>query len=151
MWVYLSYLFVVGLVLTLYWFFGIPIPSPPSPTQPSTSEEITCQCLEEITGNPVQRNIRPPFLRNPSSGRNLELDCYDPLRKIGVEYDGVQHYKYPNPFHRTRREFEAQQKRDALKDELCRKNGIKLIRVPYSHVGRTNKRRDILQYLRNRL
>lgn len=97
-----------------------------------TNQEIACRALEQTTGNLIFRNIRPDFLKNPLTKRNLELDCYDPTSQIAVEYDGEQHYKYPNYFHKTESEFKKQQARDKIKDKLCIKNGIKLIRIPYT-------------------
>jgi hypothetical protein len=44
----------------------------------------------------------------------------------------VQHYEWPNPFHRTRAKFAAQVKRDALKVELCKARGVRLIVVPHT-------------------
>ena len=44
----------------------------------------------------------------------------------------VQHYEWPNPFHRTRAKFEAQVKRDILKLELCKVRGVRLIVVPHT-------------------
>jgi len=55
----------------------------------------------------------------------------------------VQHYVYPNPFHSTRPQFEAQRARDALKVCLCEQNGIRLIVVPY-----TVEREEIGDFLR---
>jgi len=94
-------------------------------------EEIVADVLEEILQRKVKRNIRPTFLRNPESGKCLELDCYDPHHKIAVEYNGIQHYKFPSPFHQTEQEFQDQLYRDRLKKKLCDENNIYLIPVPY--------------------
>jgi len=29
----------------------------------------------------------------------MELDMYDDDRKLAMEYNGIQHYDFPNPFH----------------------------------------------------
>ena len=61
------------------------------------------------------------FLNNKIESNNrtilngLEIDCYIPELKIGFEYNGEQHYMFPNCFHKTQEEFEAQQQRDILK------------------------------------
>jgi len=57
----------------------------------------------------AKENYRSPFL-----GRK-EIDIYLPEYKIGVEYDGVAWHK--------------DSKRDFIKDEICKKNDITLIRI----------------------
>lgn len=73
--------------------------------------------------------VRPKFLRNPETGRNLELDGYCEELKLAFEYDGRLHYESwdeddPEPLAKT-------QERDKLKDKLCEENDIILIRIPY--------------------
>jgi hypothetical protein len=95
----------------------------------STSEKITCKVFEEFLGREVLTNIRPDFLKNPKTKRNLELDMYDPITKIAVEYNGAQHYQNIPAFGNN---FTEQQERDILKRKLCEDNGIILIVVPYT-------------------
>ena len=87
---------------------------------------------------------RPDFLRNPVTGGsfNLELDCYDRLLKLAVEYNGIQHYKYTPYFHRNKEHFLNQKYRDDMKRRMCERNGVILIEVPY-----TIKLKDIRQYI----
>ena len=87
------------------------------------------QALERIFGRPFPKR-RPPFLLNPETGRRLEADAYCEELKLMAEFSGIQHRVYPNPYHSTRAQFEAQQQRDALKAELCAKAGVKLVIVP---------------------
>jgi hypothetical protein len=106
--------------------------------------------LEDLFGVPFSKE-RPDFLRNPvtSDGRdtnNLELDCYNSGLKLAVEYNGVQHYKYVPYFHKNRDAFQNQKYRDYMKREMCEKNGITLIEVPY-----TVKIPDIRAFLLNKL
>ena len=51
----------------------------------------------------------------------LELDGYNHKLRLAFEYNGYQHYDYPNVFHKTREEFYKQRERDRLKAELCKK------------------------------
>lgn len=44
-----------------------------------------------------------------------------------VEYNGQQHYEYPNSFHTTVGQFKAQQRRDIAKAEICRNFGLRLV------------------------
>jgi hypothetical protein len=87
--------------------------------------------MEELTGLPFD-TVRPDFLRNPETGRNLEIDCYNDQLKIGVEYNGIQHYVYPNFTGQTYEQFIAQARRDQYKIRACDENGVYLIVVPYT-------------------
>jgi hypothetical protein len=78
------------------------------------------------------KSCRPDFLINPKTGRRMELDGYCPQLKMAFEYNGQQHYVYPNSWHKTQQEFEDQLFRDALKKRLCENEGIYLITIPYT-------------------
>lgn len=62
---------------------------------------------------------------------NLQLDIYIPDLKLGFEYQGYQHYLYPNFHHKSLDKFLDLQKRDKRKKELCNQRGITLIEFPY--------------------
>ena len=94
-------------------------------------EKATRAAFEKITGEPFTK-VRPRWLRNPASGRNLELDGYNENLKIAFEHQGIQHDQFPNVWHRTRQEFEEQRARDALKIELCKCADVYLIHVPHT-------------------
>jgi hypothetical protein len=93
-------------------------------------EEMCREILERHFNKPFPR-VRPDFLKNPYTLRNLELDCYNDELKIALEYCGYQHYNYPNPFHKSKEEFEKLKERDKYKINTCKRLGIKLIIVPY--------------------
>ena len=109
--------------------------------------EAECRrVLQKMFGKPFI-SVRPDFLRNPVTGNhNLEIDCFNSELKLGVEYNGIQHYKFVPYFHKNKEAFRNQQYRDLIKNDMCRKNGIRLIEVPH-----TVKIPDIENYLRNRL
>ncbi len=98
----------------------------------SIGEELTCTAMEALLGRSVQNSVRPNHLRNPKTGRNLEYDCWDPVNRWAVEYDGVQHARFTPRFHNSPDDFASQQERDKLKVELSTKHGIPLIRVPHT-------------------
>lgn len=98
----------------------------------SSRGEAVCRCvLEHIYGVDFP-NVRPNFLRNPETGRNLELDCYNEQLKLAVEYNGEQHYRFVDAFHNDISDLEKQKKRDLLKMQLCKENNVTLIIVPYT-------------------
>jgi hypothetical protein len=66
----------------------------------------------------------------PSFLDGLELDIYMPALKIGIEYQGRQHYE-PIGFFGGVEAFKKLQIRDEKKRNLCKKNGIKLIEFNY--------------------
>ena len=113
--------------------------------QESLGERACRQFLERYYDEKFPRR-RPDFIRNPVTGRNLELDCYNPELRIACEYNGKQHYVYPNYFHRTKQQFIAQVRRDQYKYESCVREGVYLITVPY-----TVPLRSVPRYIRERL
>lgn len=121
------------------------------PTGPSTGkfiskgEQICCNVMSKIYGKPFV-SMRPNWLKNPETKRNLELDCYNEELKIAVEYNGIQHYQWPNFTNQSKEEFNNQVRRDELKLKLCDYYGIYLISVPY-----TVKPENIEAYIFERL
>jgi hypothetical protein len=111
----------------------------------SPGERTCCEVMERIYGKPF-KSVRPKWLRNPETGSNLELDCYNDELKIAVEYNGSQHYKYPNQYHNTESKFIGQVRRDQYKFDTCEKMGVYIIRVPY-----TVPHNQIEKYIRERL
>jgi hypothetical protein len=82
-------------------------------------------------------SCRPDFLKNPISGRNLELDGFCPSIKthlgkgLAYEFDGAQHNRYTPRFHDSAKDFVGQVKRDLWKEKVCKDKGILLIRIPH--------------------
>jgi hypothetical protein len=109
-----------------------------SPVRSSDSKgEIECRRVLQNIFNVSFNKARPDILRNSvtsdqGSGFNLELDCYNEMLKLACEYNGAQHYKYIPYFHKTKDSFHNQKYRDYMKRDLCNKNGITLIEVPYT-------------------
>jgi hypothetical protein len=95
------------------------------------NEELCRSIFESIFNKPFP-SIRPNFLKNPLTKKNLELDGYNEELKLAFEYNGIQHYKFNEKFHRSEKDLIDQQRRDKLKQELCDKNNVTLITVPYT-------------------
>ena len=60
----------------------------------------------------------------------LPFDFYLPDYNIAIEYDGRQHFE-PIEYFGGQKAFEYTQKHDNIKNEYCKNNNIKLLRIPY--------------------
>jgi hypothetical protein len=97
----------------------------------SVGEQLTCKAFKELLQDrDIVNNYRPNFLTNPSTGYPMEIDCYCHELGCGVEYNGIQHYQYPNPFSLTEEDFDKQVERDRLKRELADLNNTPIFTVP---------------------
>ena len=66
----------------------------------------------------------------------LPFDFYLPDLNTCIEFDGIQHYK-PIDFgcknqEKIEEKFKSIQKHDKIKNEYCKNNEIRLIRIPYT-------------------
>lgn len=90
------------------------------------SERESIDFTEKFFGKPF-----PKFRFNHNKTK-LEFDGYSEELKIAIEYQGYQHYIFPNVFHRDKTDFLKQQYRDSLKREYCKQNNIVLVEIPYN-------------------
>ena len=60
-----------------------------------------------------------------------EFDIYIKSRKVFIEYNGEQHYKFTRFFHKTRSEYLKQIRRDKRKRSLATTNGFQVITFKY--------------------
>lgn len=104
------------------------------------------EILEDIFNPHLFPSVRPSFLKNPQTGRNLEIDCYNSSLRIGLEYQGVQHRKYTPWYHRSIDDFRRQVDRDQYKKKRLEEENIFMIYVPD-----TVKYRDLDKYIRVKL
>lgn len=102
----------------------------------SIGEKFCCKVFEEFLGRQVLIHYRPDFLKNPYGKgkfkKNLELDMYDPISNISIEYNGIQHYKYVASMHGDLAGFEYQKIKDNFKIQKCNELGVHLIIVSYT-------------------
>ncbi len=110
----------------------------------SKGERICCETMSNYFKKEFV-SVRPEWLKN-HTGRSLELDCYNDELKIAVEYNGIQHYKWPNFTKQSYQQFADQVARDKRKKYLCELNNVRLITVPY-----TIQHCDIPQFLLNNI
>ena len=100
----------------------------------SYGEEQIRKCCEELG-----YNIYEDFFMNYrgySWMGYMHLDCCFPKLNIAFEYDGQQHYRPvmwrgAGTPEQAEEAFKKTQRRDALKNQLCEENGVKLVRIPY--------------------
>jgi len=111
--------------------------------QESRGERIVSQILSK---NKLKYLPQHKFLdcTNKLQGRacrKLPFDFYLPNNNCCIEFDGGQHFNAVNWFG-GQEGHEKQKYRDELKNQYCKKNGIKLIRIPY-----TMKKEEIEPYI----
>lgn len=97
----------------------------------SKGERICCETLEKVYKVPFKSEW-PEWLVNPETGKRMQLDCYNDQIKIALEYNGIQHYHWPNFTKQSYKDFINQIRRDELKTRLCKLYGVHLIVVPYT-------------------
>lgn len=102
------------------------------------NENMARQHLEMLLGQQFPK-VRPEWLKNPMTGRRLELDMYCEELTLAVEYDGAQHSFYVPHFHGSQEAFRQQQQRDTIKETICAQKNVHLLRIPYNipedHLG----------------
>jgi hypothetical protein len=123
------------------WSYGLPhtkLHTKPKKKAKLNKHEERCRGIFQEIYNERFKSVRPSWLKNPVTGKNLELDGFCPSIRtpIGIglafEYDGVQHSKYNKHFHRHGPdEFLYQCKKDSWKDIKCKKEGVFLVRIPH--------------------
>jgi very-short-patch-repair endonuclease len=70
------------------------------------------------------------FEELPVLGTRMTIDFYNANKKLAIEVDGNQHYKYNKFFHsNSRQNFLSQLQRDEKKEYFCEINQIKLVRI----------------------
>jgi len=102
----------------------------PKSKAPNSKEEKCRDIFETLTGR-AYPTTRPNWLKNPKTGRKLELDGYCADLRSAFEYNGKQHYLYPNAFHKSEAEFDSLMERDAIKMQTCEDYGVRLLVIPY--------------------
>lgn len=80
----------------------------------------TLQILEEVPIHVTRTDV-------------LYLDFYLPLKRICVEVQGEQHFRFIPFYHQTTLGFIKSQKRDRQKKEWCDINDIKCIELAYNN------------------
>jgi hypothetical protein len=104
---------------------------PESKKKTSASEELVREIMQNLFEKPFPKQ-NPSFLLYPKTGRHLELDMYNEELKLACEYNGIQHYQYPNFTNQTYEEYKEQIARDEFKVKCCKEKGVQLVVIPYT-------------------
>lgn len=77
---------------------------------------------------------------NPKTGRKLRFDFYLPNYNLCIEYDGEQHFK-PKKRFGGENGYNLTIYRDNIKNEFCKNNKIKLMRIKFNEkiINKLNK------------
>ena len=91
-------------------------------------EEKLLKKLKEVFNGEKELvfQYRDSFLRRINTGGSMSLDFYLPDYKIGIEYQGVQHFS-PVEIFGGDKGLKETKNRDKIKKEKCEDNGIELL------------------------
>ena len=92
--------------------------------------EKRCRTILEKIFKKDFPTVRPNWLKNPATKRNLEIDCYNHELKIGLEYSPDSSHTTIGSFHKTKESLIYQMRKDMWKAKRCKELGITLITVP---------------------
>lgn len=112
----------------------------------SKGEQLCHLALKNIFKDYKFVSVRPEWLKNPETGKNLEIDLFNEKLRLGIEYNGYQHYVFPNRFHKKKKDFIAQVRRDEYKKKMCDVHRVHIIVVPF-HI----RKERIEFYIRRKL
>ena len=97
-------------------------------------EENQCYKIIKNLGfsSPIKRqHIIHIFDEHLGRIRDLKVDFYLPEFNIIIEYDGEQHYKFVERYHKTEEGYKNQIRRDLLVTKFCEENNLKLLRITF--------------------
>jgi len=86
--------------------------------------------IRQILNNNNIKYKRQQVFDDCKNIRKLQFDFYLPEYNTCIEYDGEQHYKSIEYFGGVK-SFKLRQKRDMIKNDYCKNNNIKLLRIKY--------------------
>jgi very-short-patch-repair endonuclease len=104
---------------------------------PHCSESLGERRIREfLTSNKIEFKQEKTFAECRYKGR-LFFDFYLPTLNTAIEFDGIQHF-FPMSFSRRQNKdqnFRSCQERDKIKNDFCKENHIRLIRIPFTEIN----------------
>ena len=101
----------------------------------SNGEKMVNEILVELFSGYKFTKVRPSWLKNDITGKNLELDFYCKELKLAFEFQGKQHYDHTPFFHGSGevgdKNYAGQMQRDFDKKKICKGHDITLIEIKY--------------------
>ena len=95
----------------------------------SKQQELLLTKIIDLIGDRfnIRSNYRPQWMRNPETNKNLEIDIFIPHFKLGIEFQGNQHFfpiknMYMNP--------DSVRYRDEFKKEIAwKRKKVRIIEI----------------------
>lgn len=110
---------------------------------------ISCGCLNQSKGEYlIEQSLKELNIEyskehtfsdciNPDTNNVLRFDFYLPQNNLCIEFDGRQHFaasEFDDRYWWGQVDLAAIKKRDAIKNQYCKDNNIRLIRIPYTEL-----------------
>mgnify|MGYP001180396986 FL=1 len=93
----------------------------------SKGQMRTAMLFSQVLGGlDYEMEITWDWLTGPAH-LNLYVDIFFPKLNLAVEYHGEQHFKYPNFFHKSKRDYLDAKHRDRIKRGLLKTYGVNFI------------------------
>ena len=105
----------------------------PVSKQEKVLREIVRDVLPEVE---AFYNVRPDWLKNPMTGKNLEIDIYLPSVNLGFEYNGFQHTTIDMKRGVGIDQVKSQYQRDRVKYNLLERQGVHLYVITHEDLKR---------------
>ena len=79
-----------------------------------------------------QYHIKLPRGIRKTNNAYIDFMVFKDNKRIAIQYNGEQHYKFSNYFHKTYDKYLEQRKRDIAVKEWCDKRNITFLEIPYT-------------------
>lgn len=101
----------------------------------SKGERLITQTLINMRANFIKEYKFADFMTNKHRNYRFDWAVFDKNNSLlcVIEYDGEQHFDKTNKWHRS-------DDSDSIKDEYCKQNKIKLIRIPFYDYDKINEK-----------
>lgn len=80
----------------------------------------------------AQYHIKLPRGIRKTNNAYIDFMVFKDNKRIAIEYNGEQHYKFSNYFHKTYDKYLEQRKRDIAVKDWCNKRDITFLEIPYT-------------------